>query len=176
MFPSLLIAMLLLLAPDSLLASKSSELPSRHYLEKLQTDQKAFKNSVEELLKITYAEKDWSSFFSYAQYYRVHWPAAQRSDVFLLELLALLRHCQNELLTELIEDYRRKLTRIPPELSQLEALSKTHFKGKASEQQTAHGLSQHFKGHSLWKADQDLVGQVHPSRIKIRLENRCEPS
>jgi len=142
-------------------------------LEALPSSSPYYQIVVEELMKFFYQKQDWPSFFSYAEYYRKSWPFFERSDVYMLELLALLRHCQNDILFELIHEYRHKLKKIPPELDQMEALAKTKFKGKASKEKKNLALKERLSANSLWKTNSSLVGKVNPSQLQIRLENKC---
>lgn len=142
--------------------------------EKISVKDPQFKIVVEEVLKITYALQDWNRFFSYAQFYRKTYPLKGLSSVFLLEPLALMRHCQNETLNQFIETYQIQAGQILPEMTQMKALSQTRFKGKASKTQSNPQTRSRLAGSSLWRTEKSLVGQVHPRKLKIRVENQCK--
>jgi len=141
----------------------------RSYYESLEESDERFMPAVEELMKITYAEQDWRSFFAYAQYYRIK---GIESDTYLLELLALLRHCQNQVLEELIQSYRKNKDR--PEYDQILSLSHTVFKGKKVNTQPSYELKSRSQGDALWKINSKWIGRQHPSKIKIKVKNLCQ--
>lgn len=147
---------------------------ARALLEEIPTSDPHFKIAVEELMKIYYRDQNWPKFFSYAQYYRIRWKAYERSEVQLLEVLALLRHCQNENLERLLSEFRNQLQPVPAELDQIQALAETRFRAKAASQKPKPKLKVHMSGSSLWKMGSKKIGEVHPSKLQIRVENRCE--
>ncbi|PIR23788.1 MAG: hypothetical protein COV44_01165 [Deltaproteobacteria bacterium CG11_big_fil_rev_8_21_14_0_20_45_16] len=142
---------------------------SRAYYESFEESDVNFMVAAEELMKITYAEQDWRSFFAYAQYYRIK---GIQSDTYILELLALLRHCQNAILEELIATYRK--TKDRPEYAQILALSRTVFKDKKGGTQPSYELKSRAQGDALWKLNSEWIGKHHPSKIKIKVKNLCE--
>ncbi|MBN8556016.1 MAG: hypothetical protein J0L93_11265 [Deltaproteobacteria bacterium] len=131
------------------------------------------KPEVEEQLKNFYRAQDWPSFFSFAQFYRKHWSEKELGDVQLLELLALLRHCQNDVLQVFIDHLRSSQKKYHAELDQIEALSKTQFNGKSGSDNSLQPLNAHLRGKDLWKTDHDKVGKYPPSSIKIKVKNLC---
>ena len=124
-------------------------------------------------MKNFYRAQDWPSFFSFAQYYRKHWPENELADVQLLELLALLRHCQNDILQVFIDHLRVSQKKYRAELDQIEALSKTQFNGKSTEAKDLQPFKSHLDGKDLWKIKSDQVGKYHPSLLKIEVKNLC---
>lgn len=143
------------------------------YFENIDKNHPEFQVAVEEILKITYAEKKWETFFSYAQYYRKNFAKETWSDVFLLEPLALMRHCQNDILTQLINSFKShdKTNRL--ELDQMLALSRTQFSGKKALSQPLFRARSRLSGNSLWKTRPEQIGQHHPKKIKIKVRNLC---
>ncbi len=146
---------------------------ARRKLETLSVADPQFQYSIEELMKLTYRLHDWPSFFAYAQFYRKYWKSSERSEVQLLEPLALLRHCQNDLLHSLSEELKAGDPKLTDALAQMEHLSRTTFKEKASPSKAKSGFTKHLEGTSLWKLNSSAIEKTHPRKIKIRVENKC---
>lgn len=142
--------------------------------EQIKAQDPQFKIAVEELLKITYSKKEWPKFFSYAQYYRKRWPPEDLNEVYQLELLALLRHCQNQTLEQLIESYTQALGSRPAVFSQILALSKTRFSGKPTATESGYNIKSHASGSALWKSDKKWIGKTHPSNLRVKVKNICD--
>jgi len=132
-------------------------------------------DQIEHELRSTYQSQDWPRFFSFAQYYRQTFSASERSQIELLEPLALLRHCQVEILKKLLETLKQTRPSYAA-LDQMSALSRTRFKGKkASERDLLSSpLKSHFEGKSLKKISQNQIGKFDPYRMRIKVENLCE--
>jgi hypothetical protein len=140
--------------------------------EKVSTSDNNFKIALEESIKILYLKGDWSKFFSYAQYYRKSFkPRIDR--VALLEALALLRHCQYEILESLSTQLLAMKPEWSKELAQIQALAHTRFSGKASSKKNASAFKEHAIGHTLWKTETQNVKNFHPRLLRVKVENQC---
>lgn len=137
-----------------------------------------YRLSIEELMKFHYARAEWSKFFAYAQYYRKNFSPDSQSRVALLEPLALLRHCQYEILMPLVSSMRKKHPRWSQELDQVMALANTRFDGKATSSPEGGALKLHAEGRTLWKTDADIIDRkrdkIHPRHISIKVANKCD--
>jgi len=138
-----------------------------------------FKWAVEELMKESYRAADWAHFFSLARFYRMKFSNEEKSEVQLLEALALLRHCQsaplNELLTQL-QNQRAKTNSYSETLKQLKALSETRFKGKQAPDQQADlkPIQAHFLGTSFRRSSLAQFLNSDPRKSIIRVRNLCD--
>ncbi len=142
-------------------------------LQKIPTDSAEGIFAVEELLKVFYSNENWPQFFAYAQYYRNKWPVKERKQTQLLELLALLRHCQNENLQKLIHYYRTQTPENSETLLHIETLARTKFKKKADTQNQISPLSSHIKGEALWRISPENIELRDPQKLRIKVENKC---
>lgn len=165
----LILSALLVATPSGPALTDSSD-----YLEISKTSEH-FKFAIEELMKISYANSEWSKFFGYAYFYRRSFAAQERSDVQLLEALALLRHCQNEKLDLLMAELHRDAPHSKNELEQIRALSRTQFKSKiaSASSRPSHPLSLHLQGKELRKIESRNLLQTNPHRLRIPMENLC---
>jgi len=91
-----------------------------------------------------------------------------------LESLGLLRHCQNDILLELILRHKDSFPRYKASFEQLQKLAQVQFKNKKIETASINSFSKHLKGKSLWRVKRDQLLKSHPSALKIKLQNRCE--
>ncbi|MDB5039052.1 MAG: hypothetical protein JWQ35_2580 [Bacteriovoracaceae bacterium] len=154
------------------LESKNPEAAENLFLKIERTDPQ-FKIVVEELQKIFYREGNWPRFFGYAQYYRKRWPIAERNQTQFLEVIALLRHCQNELVSRFVDAYKKELPRYADKLNQIKSLSNTRFKGKGASEKSVKSIQNHFEGQSLWPLPSDKIAEVNPKNLRIAVENQC---
>lgn len=145
-----------------------------HWYSQIAPSDSRFKLAVEELMKLHYRESDWPRFFGYAHYYRKHWSIRERTKVQLLEALALLRHCQNEILERLSDEFQNNYPAWKEDLKQIRALSKTRFKEKPAAPNEVRAFQKHWTtGASLWSSDSKIIEKTNPSLIRIGVTNRC---
>lgn len=135
------------------------------------------KVETENLMKTYYRNQEWSRFFAYAQFYRNRWKASEKSEVQLLEALALLRHCQNSTLEKLLVFLRKEMPLHRETLNQIAALSRTRFKGKkVSENKSEQSpLVAHFSGTAMTKISHERMNLEDPQNIRLKVENLCGP-
>ena len=157
---------------EGLKLSPSEPERAKKFFDSVSKDSLHFQDALTENLKILYRLEDWPSFFSYAQYFRNQFSEHKR-DVLALELLALLRHCQNEPLYRLIEEFRNEKTLPIEVLDNIEALSRTHFKGKRTPSKNYRPWLARWSGETLWKSSRKMLLNHHPRQFKIRVENLC---
>jgi len=124
-------------------------------------------------MKVRYVEKNWPSFFAYAQYYRSQFSSAGLSKVSMLLGLALLRHCQNDLLGSLLLEWKGQAWFSEGVEKQLVALSRTRFKGKEAPSASAEGKL-YWKGASLKKSHARELNKGHPRNFYLKVENQCD--
>jgi len=165
-------------APDlfeqALLQEESTPRASEEIFLEVPIESSRFKIASEELLKIYYRSEDWPRFFSFAQDYRRRWPLRDRRDIQTLEVLALLRHCQNEVVEELTSYYKKSKPSLRTMMTQIDALSKTHFRGKGSAApQKIQPLAMHLSGRTLWRAPTLSPKNLHPKMLRVKVENLC---
>jgi len=135
-----------------------------------------YKVAIEELLKIHYRAENWPSFFAHAQYYRKRWSRQDLADVFLLEILALLRHCQNEVVFSLTDAFRKSHPHLSPTFDQMNALARTRFKGKASKTSAPHGLIDYMRGKTRWPLKHSKIDRFKLKELRVKVENQCPQS
>lgn len=141
--------------------------------DQLKADLKYYQISVEEIIKLYYQAENWPRFFAYVQFYRKAFSKKQNPKIQVLELLALLRHCRADLLGAMISYYKKHSPPLSYALDQIEALSKTRFKGKKANQESESKIALHLSGESLWKIDHKLFKNKDPSKLKVYVENKC---
>ena len=147
----------------------------KHY-EDVEVNSPDHKTAIEELLKIYYQDSRWEKFFAYALYYRTAFESQERSDVQLLEMLALLRHCQNQPLERLAAGLRSDRPGLSSTIDQILSLSRTRFQGKGAKQTkvTTSPLLAHFEGRSFTKVQKANLRNLSPRKLIVRVENLCE--
>lgn len=155
---------------------EKNPLEAQNLLETLKPEDSLFQPAVEEILKTSYRLNDWPRFFAYAQYYRNKWPVAKRAHVQFLEILALLRHCQNDLVFELTQFYRKNLPHEKELMDQMEALTRTRFQGKKTEGNSLSNFQMHLEGTVLKKTKNSDILRHSPRQLKIKVENLCSHS
>jgi hypothetical protein len=158
---------------DALKQEKNDPTAAEELLLKIESRDPDFKQSVEELIKIYYRKSEWPSFFAYAQYYRKRYSPKERNQTQLLELLALLRHCQNEILFQLVTAYKMEIPKYTEQLDQMMALSRTRFRSKQAAPGDLKSLESHLGGVSLWPLAASEMTRVDPRKLKVRVENLC---
>jgi hypothetical protein len=124
-------------------------------------------------MKLHYKDQNWPSFFSYAQYYRSNFSSSGLSKVSMLEGLALLRHCQNNLLEQLLLEWKGQAWLSESLEKQLGSLSRTRFKGKEARATSDEG-SLYWKGASLKKSNTRELSKSHPKNFYLKVESQCE--
>jgi len=151
----------------------SRPLESARLLEQIPSGDPEFRFATEELMKIFYEEQDWERFFAYARYYRSRWASQDWSEVYLLEPLALMRHCRTETLALVLylKDQRPQDNAL---LQQIEDLAQIHFESKPVETQTAYSLRQRLRGGSLWPIRLEKIHRQHPAHLRLRVESACD--
>lgn len=125
-------------------------------------------------LRKNYEAGRWEKFFAYALVYRESVPPHSRKDIQLLEPLALLRHCQTSLVEKAVNNIRKHSPQHESTLQQILALSKTKFKGKATENHSSSPLLAHFEGRQLRKTKPKALNTINPEKMIVRVENLCE--
>jgi hypothetical protein len=153
--------------------SWAAESLSRSELESVSPGDPQFRWAVEELMKLHYKDQNWPSFFSYAQYYRSSFSSSGLSKVSILEGLALLRHCQNHLLEQLLLEWRGQAWFSESLQKQLGSLSRTRFKGKEARKASDKG-SLYWRGASLKRSNTRELNKSHPKNFYLKLESQCE--
>lgn len=144
-------------------------------LENFPTSDPQFQIVVEEILKLSYRNQDWLRFFSYARYYRKNFEIEPKENrIYLLEPLALLRHCQNEWLENWISAFEASHNERPVELDQMKALSRTRFAGKSSSKDSHAAWKNRLKTHGWWKVKDLEKKQIHPKLMKVQVKNECD--
>lgn len=123
----------------------------------------------------SYEAQDWDHFFALAQIYRTRWPAHERMGVELLEGLALLKHCQFDIVHELIQNWKREKPRWKSQIATIEALAYSKIDYDLSASKTAQNfLWEYFNGKSKWKSTSapNLI-EANPHSLRVQVQNRC---
>ncbi len=144
------------------------------YYSLLPLDSPNLKTGIEELMKIHYRDQNWDRFFAYAQYYRLRYSPRERTEVQLLEPLALLRHCQTRALPNVLAQIKADKPELRSHIERIQALAETRFKGKkANTVKHESPLAAHFEGQFLRKASHDKILKANPHKLRIHVENQC---
>lgn len=142
--------------------------------------------ALHEAMKVLYGQQRWTQFFGLASFAREHYPISDmRDEMQLLEILALLRHCQKDPAVDLV---RRGLTEsLPASRSRYETLAsllevapvspdeappentKPLEAEKAAEKQV-------FKGRNVWRIPVKSVQKLNPWKMQRKVEPKCEAS
>ncbi len=146
-------------------------------LESISPKHPHFRLSVQELMKIFYQQQQWDRFFAYAQYHRVRWSHERASKIQLLEALALLRHCQNDLLKGLITELENRDDSselgFQDDLDQIRILARIDFEKKLTRREVKTPIHDYFKGQRLWKLNSPEVQRMKVSKLRLKVENLC---
>lgn len=173
------------------LASQGAALPAKETLEKLshgdtesaviaiQTlgkKDEQFSWGLQEIARVYYKENRWQEFFGIAYYSRKALPAAslEGERIRLMEVLALLRHCQNDQATEVMklrpysqDPALRKHFLVLAELLQIPAT----VKGPSDGSKKMKGL---FPNANLWPVADLSLEKIGPYRLRRTVEPKCE--
>lgn len=159
---------------DHHFSPKSQLLMERKLLNQKLSDHHFEKEDLERLLQITYSLQEWPSFFGLAQYYRTHFEAQDWQIVYQLELLALLRHCQNKILFRLCEDLKRLRPQDENQISAIQNLAQLSFKEKSEIQGSPMKVGLWSGAKNLWPLDQSIEKLSSPLNLRIFVESKCD--
>lgn len=170
---------------------QATSLPAKETLEKLnQGDTKTalseiqtlgkgdgqFSWGLQEMARVYYKENRWQEFFGLAYYSRKALPPAslEAERIRLMEVLALLRHCQNEQAIEVMklrsypEDKAlKKHFLVIAELLQIPAMAK----GPNDASKKSKGV---FSNANLWPVADLSLEKIGPYRLRRTVEPKCE--
>lgn len=90
----------------------------------------------------------------------------------MLEGIALLRHCQNDILERLMREWKNQKWFNQNIENHLKALSATTFKGKEAQSASVKG-SLYLKGASLKTSQPKDLSQGHPKNFYLKVHNQC---
>lgn len=148
-------------------------------LQAMKKDSKDYLWSLSESAKVYYKTSRWSEFFGVAYYSRKALPPSVATDhIRLLEVLALLRHCQSEQAKQVMtfrpyptDAALRKhylvlaeLLQIPPELAGKNAQPGDNTAKKK-------GL---FSDSNMWPVQQLQMEKLDPHRLRRKVEALCD--
>ena len=132
------------------------------------------KSEIEKSIHESYVNKDWDRFFALSQIYRASWDSKERNHLELLEGLALLKHCQFEILDSLLNDWKKEKPEWKSQLRTLLSLRNTNIQ-YIKEAKDSQNMDSYLKGITAWNlknAPQLKVADAASLRVKV--ENRCE--
>jgi hypothetical protein len=154
--------------------------PGLALLKKISAPSKFQNWAITEAAKVYYRQQQWPSFFGLASFARQHFLHSSALDeIRLLEILALLRHCQNE---AAIEQVRLGLGQSTPGArksfemlaSLLEVAPTAPDEEKIAQTADRAAGDSFFRGKHLWPVPVAAAHNLDPWKLKRKVETRCE--
>ncbi len=172
------------LADDSSAKALFHELKAGDYsdaipkLQSIHKDSPNFVWSVQEIAKSFYKLERWSEFFGVAYFSRKALPVSRETEkIRLLEILALLRHCQPEQAKEVFtlrpysqDQDLKKHFEVIGELLQIPASMSLNIR---PEDQTKKGKGA-FPAANLWPVSQIPLQKLEPYKLRRKVKALCE--
>ncbi len=184
-------ALLLILFGFEIAASQAASVPAKQTFEKLNAGQsesaltelqtlgkgdEQFSWGLQEIARVYYKENRWQEFFGLAYYSRKALPpgSLEAERIRLMEVLALLRHCQNAQAKEVMmlrpypqDKALKKHFLVLAELLQIPAT----LQGPTDKSKKGKGV---FSNANLWPVADLSLEKVGPYRLRRTVEPKCE--
>lgn len=147
-------------------------------LEKIPADAEAQPWAIGEATKQLYRKQHWSRFFGLASFTRMHYPLSEtRDEIQLLEILALLRHCQKDHAVNLVrQGLSESSSAAKPRYEMLASL--LEVAATAPDEELTKENSQNsdrkvFRSKNLWPIPAKSAQNLDPWKMARKVEPQC---